>query len=166
MNINFLLILITALVPLVVGTIWYNPKVFGRAWMQAAEMTEEKMKNPPMVKIFLLSFLFAFLLAFSMQFMVIHQYHLYSLVADTVKPGDTTSVDALWLNSSLESYGKLFRTFKHGAFHGLLTGIFMVLPIIGTHALYEKKTAKYIFINAGYWMVSMMIMGGILCQWA
>jgi hypothetical protein len=36
MNINFLAVLVTALVPMVMGFIWYNPKVLGIAWMRAA----------------------------------------------------------------------------------------------------------------------------------
>ena len=63
MEINYLVILLAALVPMVMGFIWYNPKVFGAAWMVAAEITEDKMKNPPMAKIFILSFIFALLLA-------------------------------------------------------------------------------------------------------
>ena len=165
MNINFLAVLMAALVPMVMGFIWYNPKVFGTAWMQAAELSEEKIKNAPMARILALSFLFSFLLAFTLQFVVIHQYHLYSIVANDVKPGDTTSAAAQWLKSSLDSYGQNFRTFKHGAFHGFLMGIFLALPIIGMSALYERRSAKYIWIHTGFMTVCFTIMGGILCQW-
>ena len=165
MEINFLVILLAALVPMVMGFIWYNPKVFGTAWMAAAEITEDKKKNPPMAKIFIVSFVFALLLAFIMLPMVVHQLSLFSLVADDMKPGDTTSAAAQWFQSSMETYGNNFRTFKHGAFHGFIAGIFLVLPLIGTNALYERKSAKYIFINVGFWTVCMSIMGGIICQW-
>jgi len=165
MEMNFLIILVAALVPMIMGFIWYNPKVFGTAWMQAAEITEDKMKNPPMVKIFILAFVFAFFLAFSLQFTVVHQWHLFSIVADDLKPGDTTSATALWFQSSMDAYGTNFRTFKHGAFHGFLSGIFLVLPILGTNALYERKSTKYILINVGFWTVCLTIMGGIICQW-
>ncbi len=166
MNINFLILLLSALVPMVMGFIWYNPKVFGTIWMQEAGITEDKMKNSPMVKIFLLSFLFSVMLAFVLQFMVIHQYSLYSLVADTVKEGDTTSADAQWLTTSLETYGHKFRSFKHGCLHGFLAGLFFILPIVGTNSLYERRSAKYIFINAGFWTVCATLMGGIICQFS
>lgn len=133
--------------------------------MNAAEITTDKMKNPPMLKIFVVSFIFAFLLAFALQFTVVHQWHLFSLVANDVKPGDTTSAAAIWFQSSLDTYGHNFRTFKHGAFHGFLAGIFTALPLIGTNALYERKSTKYILINVGFWTVCLTIMGGILCQW-
>ena len=51
MEINFLAIIAAAISALVVGFIWYNPKVFGNAWMQAAGMSEEKIKGGNMAKI-------------------------------------------------------------------------------------------------------------------
>ena len=65
----------------------------------------------------------------------------------------------------MADYGNAFRTYKHGALHGILAGIFVALPIIGTNALFERKRAKYILINSGYWIVTMGIMGAIICGW-
>lgn len=66
----------------------------------------------------------------------------------------------------MDKYGKTFRTFHHGIIHGIMTSLFLVLPIIGTNALYERKGFKYIAINVGYWMVSLAIMGGIISRYA
>ena len=63
----------------------------------------------------------------------------------------------------LEKYGTTFRTFKHGAFHGTLAALFISLPIIGTNALFERKSFKYVAINVGYWMLTMALMGGVVC---
>lgn len=41
-SMNFYLYFVTALVPLILGFVWYNPKTFGNAWMKEAEMTDEK----------------------------------------------------------------------------------------------------------------------------
>ena len=65
----------------------------------------------------------------------------------------------------IADYGDAFRTFKHGALHGLIGGLFIALPIIGTNALFERKGAKYILINSGYWIVTLTIMGAIVCGW-
>ena len=51
---NFPAILVAAVSALVVGFIWYNPKVFGNAWMEAAGLTEAQLKAGNMVKIFFL----------------------------------------------------------------------------------------------------------------
>ena len=156
---NFPAILVAAVSPLIVGFIWYNPKVFGNAWMQAAGMTDEQVKGGNMVKIFGLALLFAFLLATAVPGIVIHQMGVFSLV------GGDPSVAMPSYAALMQDYGDAFRTFKHGAFHGVLAGILIVLPVLGTNALFERKSAKYIFINSGYWIVSLGIMGAIICGW-
>jgi hypothetical protein len=62
-------------------------------------------------------------------------------------------------------YANEGRTFKHGAFHGILSGIFFALPLMGINALFERKSFKYIFLNAGYWTICLAIMGGIISAW-
>ena len=160
MEFNILAILVAAISALVVGFVWYNPKVFGNAWMQAADITEEKIKSGNMGKIFALALLFAFFLAFYMQVLVIHQMGAWSMIG-----GEKTAETLPSFQAFMDDYGTAFRTFKHGALHGVLAGIFIALPIIGTNALFERKSAKYILINSGYWIVTLAIMGGIICGW-
>ena len=156
--INPYAIVLAALSAMVVGFVWYNPKVFGTAWMHAAGMTEAQLKTGNMFKIFGLALLFAFMLAFIMPAIVVHQMGVYSLTQGEL--GILPEYDAF-----LNVYGDAFRTFKHGVFHGIFAGIFIALPILGTNALFEHKSAKYIFINAGYWIITLGIMGGIICGW-
>lgn len=158
MEINFLAIIAAAFSALVVGFIWYNPKVFGTAWMKEAEMTEEKMNGANMVKIFIMALIFAILLAMSLMSITIHQMGAYSLVQGEL--GILPSYETF-----MSDYANEFRTFKHGAFHGIIGGIFIALPILGTNALFERKSAKYILINSGYWIVTMGVMGAIICGW-
>ena len=126
--------------------------------MTAAGMTEEQIKGGNMLKIFGLALLFAFMLASTMSSIVFHQMGVYSLAQ-----GDLVMLPSY--DAFLDDYGDAFRTFKHGVFHGVLAGIFIALPILGTNALFERKSAKYILINAGYWVVTLGIMGGIICGW-
>ncbi len=166
MHINFLVLLIAAVIPMIVGFIWYNPKTLGTAWMQAAEISEDKMKGANMALIFGLSFVFAFLLAMAEQFMVIHQYHVYSIFQGDPTMSDPNSATSMMINDFMAKYGNNFRTFKHGALHGTITGLFVALPIIGTNALFERKSFKYIFINVGYWTITLALMGGVICAFA
>lgn len=159
MEFNILALLVAAVSALAVGFVWYNPKVFGNAWMQAADMTEEKMKGANMGKIFVLALLFSFLLAFALQFLTIHQTGAFSMVGGDIENA-LPSYQAF-----MDDYGNAFRTFKHGALHGVIAGVFIALPILGTNALFERKGAKYIFINSGYWIVTLALMGGIICAW-
>lgn len=158
MNINFLALLLAALSTLVVGFIWYNPKVFGTIWMKEAGLTEEQMKGANMVKIFGLSIVYAFLISFILQMNVIHQFGALGMVG-----GDAAAAKPSYA-AFMADYGTAFRTFKHGALHGFMTGLFMIFPVIGTGALYEKRSFKYVMITSGFWIVSFMIMGGIICM--
>lgn len=159
MEINFLALLAAAASALVVGFVWYNPKVFGDAWMRAADMTEEKIRGGNMAKIFILAFIFAFLLAMVMQMLTIHQFGALGMIG-----GDEAAALPSYA-AFMADYGTAHRTFGHGALHGVMSGIFVALPIIGINALFERKGAKYIFINSGYWIVVMGIMGAIVCGW-
>ncbi|MCX6296253.1 MAG: DUF1761 domain-containing protein [Bacteroidetes bacterium] len=160
MHANFMILLLAALVPTFTGFIWYNPKVLGTAWMNASGVTPEKMKGANMAVIFIVSFLLSFFLAFALQFMVIHQWGVFSSLA-TGLPGTKEDFADFMLK-----YGQNFRTFKHGALHGAMSGLMIALPIIGTNALFERKGIKYIAINAGYWIITMALMGGIICQFS
>ena len=161
MDFNWLVLLAATLVPLLIGFIWYHPKVFGNAWMRATGITPEGAKEANMPLIFGLTALFSLMLAFILHGMVIHQYAIYSLAAEMAPEQAEIAVKEF-----NDKYGSLFRTFKHGTFHGVLLGLFFVLPVLGTNALFERKGFRYMAINVGYWIVSLAIMGGIICQWA
>ncbi len=163
MHLNFLGIFIASLIPMVIGFIWYNPKVFGTAWMKATGMTPEKAKNSNMVVTFGLTFLFSFFLAFIMQMLTIHQFHVGAILSTQPDSADPNSEAMLMLKKFMELFGTSYRTFKHGAFHGTIAGVLIALPIVAINALFEMKGFKYIAINAGYFIVCMALMGGVVC---
>jgi hypothetical protein len=165
MHINIVAVLIAALVPMVLGFIWYNPKVFGTAWMEASGMTPEKAKGTNMAVVFGVSFLLCFLMAFAMQFMVIHQFHVTSLFYKEPITDPSTPSGALY-KQVMDMFGTSWRTFKHGALHGTIGGFLLAMPVLTVNSLFERKGFKYIAINALYWIVSMGIMGGILSAMA
>lgn len=160
MQINFLAILAATLVTLPVGFIWYNPKVFGTIWMNETGMTEEKAKGANMLKVYGLTILFSFMIAFILQPIVIHQFGAMGMIG-----GDPTAGIKPSYTAFMADYGTAYRTFKHGALHGFMTGLFLALPMVGINALFERKSWKYILINAGYFIVCLTIMGGIICGW-
>lgn len=157
MNINFLALLLASVSTLAVGFVWYNPKVFGTIWMKESGMTEEKMKGTNMLLIFGMSFIYAFLISFILQMLVIHQFGAFGMIGGDEKKALPS------YSSFMADYGTAFRTFKHGALHGFITGIFFSVPLIGTNALYERRSFKYVVVTGGFWIVCFTIMGGILC---
>lgn len=163
---NFPILLLAALVPMIIGFIWYNPKTVGNAWMKAAGLDEEKMKGANMLVIFGLSYFFSLLIATVVQFMVIHQLSVFSILANQPGIQDPTSEIGKFYADFMTKYGNEFRTFKHGAFHGTICGIFFATPVLGISALFERRSAKYILIHSGYWIITLALMGGVICQFA
>ena len=164
---NILAVLAATAVPMVLGFIWYSPKFgFGKAWMAASGVTMENAKGMNMGLLFGLSTLFAFLVAVAMQSIVVHSVHIQGMLMTQPDFGQSGSHSSTMLKEFMDHYGRSYRTFGHGFFHGTLAGIMLALPIVGTHALYEGKGFRYIAINAGYWIVSMAFMGGVICAMA
>jgi hypothetical protein len=77
------------------------------------------------------------------------------------KTGETYA----YIQDFMTNYGDRFRTFQHGALHGALLGFLTILPVISIIAMFERKSFKYVAINAGYWIVTLALMGGVICQW-
>ncbi len=163
-QLNFLILAVAALIPLAIGFIWYMPQVFGNAWMKASNMNEEQMKGANMLLIFGLTYILGFMASMALSAMVIHQFAIGSILAETAGIKDPSSEVGMWLTDFMNKYGNNFRTFKHGVFHGVIAGIFFVTPVIAVNAMFERKGFKYIAINAGFWMVCLALMGGVICQ--
>lgn len=161
MDVNFLVLLGAALVPTVIGFVWYNPKVLGTAWMKESGVTEEKMKGANMPVIFGVSFLLSLFLSWFLYTIMVHQVAAFSLLL-----ADPNTIDQAGYETVMAIFGDRSRTFGHGAFHGAVYGVIMILPILGTNALFERKSWKYILINVGYWTLTVALMGGIISQFA
>jgi len=122
-------------------------------------MTEESAKKGNMAKIFGLTFVFAFMLAFIMMPLTIHQFGALGMVG-----GDESKALPSYA-AFMSDYQDAFRTFKHGALHGFMSGLFIALPVVATNSLFEQKSFKYVAITSGYWILVMTLMGAIICGW-
>ncbi|HQQ94572.1 MAG TPA: DUF1761 domain-containing protein [Bacteroidia bacterium] len=162
---NLFAIACTALVPIILGFIWYHPRLFGKIWMREAGLLEEQIRNSNMLKILGLTLLLGFTLAFMMQVLVIHQSHIRSLfyLQPINDPG--TEAGALY-KKIMDNYGQSYRTFKHGSFHGTILGFLVIVPVIAINALFERKSFKYIAVHAGYWILTFALMGGLISAFA
>jgi hypothetical protein len=163
-ELNLWVVLATGLVPLAVGALWYGP-LFDKVWMKEANMSLEKIQGSNMLAIYGLSLVFSIMFAGGLMPIVIHQMGIYATVSDygIETPGSEAHT---MVTDFMAKYGTNYRTFQHGVLHGLMTSIFLFLPVIATNALFERKSWKYIFLNLGYWAVSAMIMGGIISAYA
>ncbi len=132
-EINWLSVLIATFIPSIMGFAWYSPMLFGKAWMDSIGMTEEKARSANMPLIMGISLVLAFFMTFF-------------LMANVNGPGQEGEFD----------------TFKHGALHGAIVGIMIVVPTFISNGLFEQKSWKNMLINVAYWTVTLSIMGGVL----
>lgn len=130
---NWLAILIASLIPMLVGFVYYHKNVFGKAWMDSLGIKEEDLKTSGMGVIFGVSLLMSFLLSM----------FVLANVDGPMQEGE-------------------FDSFKHGAFHGVLIGITVAMPVLVTNGLFERKNFKNLAINAVYWIITLALMGGVI----
>ena len=129
-QINWLAIVVAGLSGFAVGGIWYNPSVFGNAWMADSNLSLEQVQKGNKGKIF----------GFTAIFSLIMAGNLAMFLADA-------KTDVTW-----------------GATAGFLAGVWTFCAI-ATHSLFELKSWRYIFINGGYSVVSLTVMGAIIGVW-
>jgi hypothetical protein len=161
MEMNFLSPVIAAFTTLLVGFVWYHPSVLGTVWIKEAGLTKEESEKGNMFKIFGLTFVFSIFIGMVMQVLTIHQYGALGMIGGGTKLAEAKPS----FMAFMADYGTAFRTANHGALHGFFTGLFFAFPMIAINGLFESRSWKYIFIHAGYWIVSLTIIGAIVCAW-
>lgn len=143
-EINYLAVLVAALVPMVMGALYYGP-IFGKTWLDSLGYTEEDFKGRNEAVVYGLALLMAFILSMSIKFTV-------ELVHKDV-------------NADGELFFGSFHTFGHGALHGAMLCLTIIAPVITSLGLFQKNTGKNIILNVVYWTITCAIMGGILDVW-
>ncbi|WP_298509458.1 DUF1761 domain-containing protein [uncultured Kordia sp.] len=142
--VNWIALAVAALSTLVIGFLWYGP-LFGKAWMKETGITEEQAQKGMPLR-FGLSVVLAFIAVFFI--------YLTSVVSGGMPPDELHGIEMT-----------KFHTFGHGALHGAVAALFLVMPALVTNSLFEQKSLKYMLINVGYWIVTFAIMGGIVNAW-
>lgn len=139
-TINWFAILTAGVSAFVLGGIWYSPALFGTAWMKDNGLTLEQIKSGNAAKIYGWAFVLTLIAA----------ANLGMYLADT--PAECTGIcaqktDITW-----------------GATAGFLSGIW-VFCFVAVHGLFEHKPARLIFINGGYSLAALTLMGAIIGLW-
>jgi len=133
-NINWFSMFLATITPLIIGFLFYHQAIFGKVWMDSINLTEKKTTEANRAVIFVVSILFSFLIA----------------------------IFLLIFNNDGINQENEFDTFQHGAWHGGFVAILIVTPVIIINGLFEKKAWKTMLINALYWVITLVLMGGIL----
>jgi hypothetical protein len=161
MEMNWIAVFVSALATLVVGFIWYNPKVFGTVWMKETGLTQDELAKGNMLKIFGLTYIFSLMIVIIESSLTIHQSGALGMIGGPMKINEALPS----FNAFMTDYGTAYRTFKHGALHGFMSGLFFAFPMIAINGLFERKSWKYILIHSGYWIVTLTIIGSLICGW-
>ena len=146
-HLNPFALIVAALVPMIMGFVYYHPKVLGNQWMRANGFTLESIGAGPKPVMYLLALGASFLLAFF-------------IWANVTGAG---GVDQLQVTDPID--GHSYVTFGHGVVHGVIMSVLVVLPIFVTMTIFEKRSWSWAFVNWGYWAITITLMAGILSAW-
>lgn len=128
-HLNWLAVLVAAVLGFVIGGLWYSPVLFGRAWQAAVGLGDEELKGGQ-GRIFGASFALAFVGAL---------------------------VLGLFLGPEADA--------GYGATAGALVGLGWVATAMGITYLFERRSFKLYWIDAGYHAVTFTAMGALLGAW-
>lgn len=157
---NIIFLLITAFIPFVFAYLWFHPSLFGgEKWHSIAKIGGEDRIEVSKIKLFS-TLIFNFLIAFGLYNFCVHSMGAFGMVNAEIDLLRTGTGGAF-----MAEYGQNGLNFKHGAFHGITTTILIVVPVLAYVTIFEHKSIKYFFVYLGYWAISLMLMGGVLCQW-
>jgi hypothetical protein len=133
-EVNYVAVLLAAVSSMLVGSIWYTPAVFGKAWMKLAKVKpDKKMSTGETVKLFGLTFIAALVTAYVLAHVTYLSNEFFSntFLQDALSTGFW-----LWLG--------------------------FVAARILTHDLFEGRPGKLTFLNLAHEFVTVMVMALIL----
>lgn len=125
-------LLIATLTPLVIGYIWFG-LLFKKIWRKSAPKAIETLTTKHKIAFIVISIITSFIMSFFL----------------------------LEFNNSEGQEGE-HDTFLHGAFHGLVLSVFIIIPILTGKKLYEQTSWINLGLNVFYWLTTLVIMGGTL----
>jgi hypothetical protein len=137
-DVNYLAVLVAAIISMVLGFLWYGP-IFGKKWIALMNFTPASMeaaKAKGMAKSYALMVLGSLLMAYILS---------HNLVFGSSYLGTEGVVAGLNV--------------------GFWNWLGFVVPVTMGSVLWEGKSWKLWWLNVGYYLVSMLLMGIILAVW-
>ncbi|MGH1336363.1 MAG: DUF1761 domain-containing protein [Aureispira sp.] len=144
-ELNYIAIIVAALVPNVLGAIYYGP-LLGNQWRSSLNLTSEDLKGRNEALIYGSALLLACIVSFFLKFLI-----------------ELTHKE---VGQNGELVFGSFHTFGHGALHGAVLAIGLVIPVLVCLGLFQKTKGSNIIINCFFWLLCFSVMGGILDAWS
>ena len=162
LNFNYFVVIVTTIIPILLAKIWFSESI--RSLFKLAPSTSQNDLSNKSILFFAILLLLSFFFSISMHYQVIHQFHFKSMFLDEVGFNESQGSAFKAFEYIMNSYGAKFRTYGHGMFHGLLSAIFIVLPILFLFKIEFNLTKKALFYYWLYFALTMMIVGSIICH--
>ncbi|MBL7789642.1 MAG: hypothetical protein JNL75_07455 [Chitinophagales bacterium] len=160
-KINYIILLLTSTIPLILAYVWFHTGYIHRLLkLDTHNELTFKWSIGNIIALFILSFMYSITISYQ----VIHQLHFQSMLMNEVgfdKGEGNAYKDLVYI---LELYGKNFRSFGHGAFHGFLNSVFIIFPILYFQKLVSNWSWKMLVYIWSFWAICSMIMGAIICE--
>ncbi len=138
-SVNYLAILVSAVILWVLGAIWYSPALFAKPWMEILGIKKGEGKQSGLMLGMVASFIGDLVLSFILAHII------------------------FWANAF--GFAPSPVGFGNGCVLGVLVWIgFIAAPNL-PQGLYERKPFKLFAINSGYWLLGLFIVGGLLAAW-
>ncbi len=145
-EINYLFVVLAALVPMIMGAIFYGP-LFGNQWMNSLGYTKDSIPEPiKMPVVYVVSLILSFILAF------------FLLTVMELTHKECSEAGEIIFGSH--------DTFPHGMLHGFFLGLGIAIPVLVNNLLFQRMRGSNILLNVVYWLLTISIMGGVLDAWA
>ncbi len=138
MDVNLTAVVVAALAGFAIGFLWYMPQFFGKKWMKAVGIKEADMKKEGMAKKMLISLVSTFLVSLV----------LFHFITGMI----------LWEGNK---YGAV-NPIKIGVFSGFWAWLGFLATSLIDPVLWQNKPWSLWMINAGQWLVKLVVMGAIV----
>ena len=134
-TINYLTVLVTAVVSMALGALWYSPMLFGKLWMTLSGLNPQTMdeaKKKGMAKSYVLAFVGTLVMSYVLAHII----------------GYTNAA-----------------TIGAGLHVGFWAWLGFVAPVTLGGVLWEGKSWKLWWLNNAHYLVMLLVSGAILALW-
>ena len=160
---NWYILPISAFIPIIIGMVWYNPKVFGNklATITGDTITpiNQKLNIGKVILLYLFSLLFSYVLTLNS----VHQVAIFQLFFLDPSLAEPNSEFNSFISDFMSKFSDRHRSFGHGIVHGVEASFLYGLAFLGIPALLQGKPLKQIWVHLGFVVLCGALMAGLNC---
>ena len=160
---NWLILPMVAIIPIILGMIWYNPKVMGTKLAQINDQPISSISSNFTIGRIALVYLLSVFFAYVLMLNSVHQVAIFQLFFMDSEVAKAGSEYQAFIDNFMENYGHRHRSFGHGLLHGAEAAFFYGLGTLGLTTLLTGGSLKKIWIHLGFIVICGSLMAGFIC---